>query len=95
MLTYLCICQTCGLLIAVLQVPLYLALPLATHVQMAVIPPTHVQGHGMHVSQGLLVRATVCFARIVASDKLQLSGSTWQVVAECALSPNDQVGLPQ
>ncbi|KAF5836956.1 hypothetical protein DUNSADRAFT_5185 [Dunaliella salina] len=39
----------------------------------------------------LLVRAMVCLARIFASDKLQLSSTTWQVMANCALSSDVKV----
>jgi hypothetical protein len=37
-------------------------------------------------SYTLLLRAVASFARVVAADKLQLQGNTWQLLARCALT---------
>ncbi len=41
----------------------------------------------------VLIQAMVCYTEVLTSDKLQLSGNTWRLVARCALSEEGQVGI--
>ena len=54
---------------------------------------------GCHAEQGrgrgraeLLVRAVTTYARVLASDKLQLSGRSLSLLSTCLLSNHEEVG---